>query len=327
MYSWNGFYGKYTSGKLSDFLKQKTGNTADINLFLTGLLKAAGIDTEPVVLSTRSNGLIRKSYPFQQFLNYVMAEIKIDGKSHFMDATEPLLYFDEIPARCSNVEGLRVKQKAEEWVFITQKTVSETAKYFSIKLNPEEQTMNVEVDYSSKGYSAYRFRNTYKGDPDNLADYLRENNNVTKVNNLEVANYEELDQPFGFFFDTSTGLEVASDKLFVHPFCNLAISTNPFKQEKRTLPVDLIHIMGEVYESVIEIPDGYKVEYVPKEMKHDSRILSVTYNTTQEDGKITVKAAYHFSDNMYEAKDYLRLKHSLNEVIKQFSEMIILVKK
>jgi len=326
MYTWNGFYGKYASGNLSDFLKQKSGNTADINLFLTGLLKVAGIDATPVVLSTRSNGMLRKSYPFMEFLNYVITEITIDGENHYLDATEPLLYFDEIPVRCSNVEGLRVKEKSEEWVFITQKEISTTTKSFSIKLNPEQQTMDVGVDYTLKGNSAYQFRNIYKGDPQNLSDYLRKNNNITQVGDLEINNYKEFDKPFEFFFDTSLGVETASEKLFVQPFCNIAISTNPFKQDRRILPVDLVYILSEEYESVIEIPNGYKVEYIPKEMAHDSRIMSISYSAIQEDRKITIKAGYLLKENMYDAKDYLRLKYSFNELIKQFSEMVILAK-
>lgn len=327
MYKWNGFYGKYTSGKLPDFLKQKSGNPADINLFLTGLLKAAGLDAVPVVLSTRNNGMIRKSYPFMQFLNYVITEITIDGESYFADATEPLLYFDEIPLRCSNVEGLRVKEKSEEWVFITQKDISTTIQSFDIRLNPEEGSMNVGFGYTAKGYSAYRYRNIYKGDAENIYDYLRKNNNITQPEGLEVNNYTELDKPFEFFFEMDLGMENASGKLFVQPFCNLAISKNPYKQEKRYLPVDMIYIMDEQYESVIEIPDGYKVEYIPEEMDHDSRTMSITYKTQQEDGKIIIKAGYHLKENMYEAKDYQRLKYSFNELINRFGEMVILVRK
>ncbi|HCO66592.1 MAG TPA: DUF3857 domain-containing protein [Dysgonomonas sp.] len=326
MYKWNGFYGKYASMKHSDFMKQKSGNAADVNLFLTAMLKAAGLDAEPVVLSTRSNGLIRKSYPFMQFLNYVIAEIIIDGQSHFIDATEPMLYFDEIPAHCSNVEGLRVKPKSEEWVFINQKALSETVKYFFIAPDPEQQVMNVDIEYAAGGNSAFNFRKTYKGDTGNLADYLRKNNNITEVKEMTVVNYEELDKPFEFYFGTTMGLEASDDKIFIQPFCNIAISRNPFRQEKRTLPIDLINIRGEKYESEIEIPKGYKIEYTPKEMNHDSRVMSIYYKTEQKDGKVVVKAGYRLKDNLYDAKDYLRLKYSFNELIKQFSEMIIFVR-
>lgn len=326
MYTWNGFYAKFTSDKLSDFLKQKAGNVADINLFLIGLLKAAGITTDPIALSTRSNGIIRKSYPFQTFLNYVIAEMTIDGKKYYLDATEPQLYFDELPLRCSNVEGLRIKPKSEEWVFISQKEISHTNKAFDIKPDPARQQMAVKMNYTAAGNSAYQYRTIYKGEAENLGDYLRKNNNITRTDNLEIINYKELDKPFGFSFDSDLALEEVSGKLFVQPFCNLAISGNPFKQNSRTLPIDLVTLISDTYESVIEIPEGYRVEYLPKEMKHDSRVISIYYTAEEANGQVQVKAGYDFKSNLYDAKDYMRLKSTFNEIIKQFSEMVILVK-
>ena len=69
-YNWNSFASKRTSQKVSELIKTKTGNSADINLFLIGLLKAADIKAEPVLLSTRGNGVVNKNYPFQQFPMY-----------------------------------------------------------------------------------------------------------------------------------------------------------------------------------------------------------------------------------------------------------------
>ena len=69
MYKWNDVNNKFAEDKLSDFLKSKSGNSANINLYLIGLLKAANINVNPLVLSTRNHGGVSKSHPFQQFLN------------------------------------------------------------------------------------------------------------------------------------------------------------------------------------------------------------------------------------------------------------------
>ncbi|QIK55408.1 DUF3857 domain-containing protein [Dysgonomonas sp. HDW5B] len=326
MYKWDETNGKFATDNLSTFLKAKSGNSADINLYLIGLLKAANITVNPVVLSTRNHGAVSKSHPFQQFLNYVIAQIEIDGQKYFADATEPLRYFDELPIRCTNVEALVVKPKTEEWIVTTQKEVAKTQKMFKIKVLPEQQLLKVNIEYILSGQDAYQFRNTYDGKNDNLVDYFKKNNNVNIEDSLTVINYSEMNKPFSFSFNSGTSFESASGKLFIHPFCNLSVSDNMFKQTTRTLPIDLIYLRNVEYKSEIEIPEGYKVEYLPKELTHDSRLMTINYSTKKVDNKIEVSAKYFFNTNLYDAKDYARLKYSYAEIIKQFSDMIVLVK-
>lgn len=326
MYKWDETNGKFATDNLSTFLKAKSGNSADINLYLIGLLKAANITVNPVVLSTRNHGAVSKSHPFQQFLNYVIAQIEIDGQKYFVDATEPLRYFDELPIRCTNVEALVVKPKTEEWIVTAQKEVAKTQKVFKIKVLPEQQLLKVNIEYILSGQDAYQFRNTYDGKNDNLVDYFKKNNNVNIEDSLTVINYSEMNKPFSFSFNSSTSFESASGKLFIHPFCNLSVSDNMFKQTTRTLPIDLIYLRNVEYKSEIEIPEGYKVEYLPKELTHDSRLMTINYSTKKVDNKIEVSAKYFFNTNLYDAKDYARLKYSYAEIIKQFSDMIVLVK-
>ena len=56
----------FTNKSVKDLLSSKTGNSAEINLFLAGMLNAAGIEAYPVITSTRSNGKIQSDYPFLQ---------------------------------------------------------------------------------------------------------------------------------------------------------------------------------------------------------------------------------------------------------------------
>lgn len=50
--------------------KDKTGNIADINLMLTAMLRSAGLTANPVLVSTRSNGIAL--FPNRNAFNYVI---------------------------------------------------------------------------------------------------------------------------------------------------------------------------------------------------------------------------------------------------------------
>ena len=63
-FTWNYFDSKYTSQSAKSFYENKRGNSADINLFLLALLREAGIECKPVILSTRNHGKINVDFLF-----------------------------------------------------------------------------------------------------------------------------------------------------------------------------------------------------------------------------------------------------------------------
>lgn len=326
MYNWNGDNSKYSSGKLADFLKRKTGNSADINLYLIGLLKAANIDANPVVMSTRGNGIIQSSHPFQQLLDYVLVEVSIDNKKYYIDATEPLLYFTDLPKRCMSVAGLVVKPKSEEWIFIKQKQLSMTQHSLKVNIFPDQNKIEVNAKYGSIGYNAYFYRNIYLGKDDNLVKYLQNSLKIQTVDSINIETNEDLNKPFKFSFKFDLPLEQSSNKLFINPFCNIQEKDNLFKQSSRTLPVDLIYLQGNSYVSSFQIPEGYKIDFLPADISLSDELISILYNAKVDGNTIYVNASYSLNKNVYEANDYLSLKMSFANMINKFSEMIVLVK-
>lgn len=324
-YGWDGYYGKFANVNLSNFMKQQKGNVGNINLFLTGLLKGAGIEASPVILSTRENGAISQDHPFQQFFNYVIAMVKVGEKTLFIDGTEPFLYYSELPERCINVKGLVIKPKTEEWAITRQKTSSVAQKEFNITIDPLSGKVNAAISFAGVGNENYKLRTAYRGKPENLIEYLKKK---YKIDVAEVKQIEDkgVNRPFSFSFDYSNGIESNDNKLFVQPFCHLNIQENPFKQTKRTLPLDMVFIRGEIYSATITVPKGYKVEYLPEKTHVDQALLTMTYNAELREDKIYVNASYQFKKNIYDAADYTGLKASFSDLLKKLSDMIVLVK-
>lgn len=325
-YKWNDYYGKFAQLSLKNFLAQKTGNVGNINLFLTGLLRAAGMDAYPVILSTRKNGDISVDHPFQQFFNYVIVLVKTEKKLFLIDGTEPLLYFSEIPERCINVLGLVIKPKSEEWVNTAQKMKSTIQRNYTLNILPDENSAEVNALYVHGGESAYKMRTVYRDQQENLEKHLKDRNNI-ESKNMKISAPKKAGRPFSYAFEFSAGIEANAGKLFVQPFCQLTISSNPFKQATRTLPVDLVYYHEEIYSSTIDIPEGYEVEYLPSNLEENNDLMSVKYIVNNANGKIITQASYFLKKNIYAPEEYNELKEGFNRMIKAFSEMIVLVKK
>lgn len=324
-YNWNGYYGKYSTQKVSDLLKNKSGSVADLNLFLTGLLQEAKLDAFSIISSTRDNGMIDKSYPFGHLFNYTLAKVDINGKQIFLDATDPLLPYNIVPSRCVNTLALVIKPKVEEWAFIIQKAPSYLQKNITIKLNGDGKYM-ANAEYTSLGDEARHYKSKYLGDDEKLIDYIQSSEKLEKITNLTIDN-EKKDNTFAFQFEFENPIEIVDEKMFIQPFCNLQTKQNLFNQKERKLPIDLIHIIGRRYNSNIAIPEGYTIEHLPDKMNIDNDLVNISYNAKQEGDTLNIQAAFSFKKNIYEPKDYNSLKNLYTRMLNRFEEMIILVKK
>ncbi|MDL2241824.1 DUF3857 domain-containing protein, partial [Bacteroidales bacterium OttesenSCG-928-L03] len=149
---------------------------------------------------------------------------------------------------------------------------------------------------------------------------------ISVKGSIEVSNYPEVDKPFSFHFQSEMTLGRTNNKLFIAPFLNQSQTKNIFTQKERILPIDMIHKHAGKYNSRIQIPEGYQIEYIPKAFKMDNKYMLINYAIEQKDDEIIVNAEYQFKESLYEAMDYPALKECFNHMVHSFNDMIILSK-
>ncbi len=87
-----------SNGVFSD----KIGNSAEINFMLMALLEKLDFNVQPIVLSTRDNGLINPNIPTLSGLNYIIVKATKDGQEYIVDATQKYLPYTLLPEHCLN---------------------------------------------------------------------------------------------------------------------------------------------------------------------------------------------------------------------------------
>src|SRR5690606_38156787 len=80
------------------------------------MLQEAGLDADPVLVSTREHGKVYKGTPMLNKFNYVIAHVNLGGKSVLLDATDPLLPAGMLPMRSLNGEGRLIKSGTDQWI-------------------------------------------------------------------------------------------------------------------------------------------------------------------------------------------------------------------
>ena len=327
---WNGYDGKYFYNGLKKTLNEKKGNSADINLMLVAMLRYAGLDANPVIISTKDNMI--PLFPTVDRLNYVIAYVRMNGKEYFLDATEEFSDINILPLKDYNWQGILIDNENMVWNLINIGYPEQTINQYAINatLNDEGE-LNGKLKSRYSNHGAYLFRNKVK-DKD-LEVHIT--NRESELDHVEISNYEmenanqyegNVSESFDFYYENAS--EVINDKIYLKPLSFLSMETNPFIEETRDYPIDFGYAFKEMYNVNIAIPEGYSVETLPQSaiMKLPDDLGSFRYITQTSGSFIQLLVNFEISRALIGPDKYSFLKEYFSAIINKEAEQIVLAK-
>ncbi len=328
--TWNGIDGWYFFNGIKKTLKEKKGNAADINLTLVGMLRYAGINAHPVVISTKDNAI--PFFPTIDRLNYVVAYVEIEDKPYFLDATEEYSDINILPIKDYNWQGILINNPDKKWntVYFTQPKKSN--QMYSIQGELAEDgscTGSVNTRYTD--HSALDFRKSFnKMGEEGYVKQMETNYPDVEISNYRAKNASVYSGPvsesYDFYMDF--GAEEIEDKLYFNPLSFLKMEENPFKSEKREYPVDFGHPFKNTYMAKYKIPEGYQVASLPQPVKislPDNK-GSFRYTIADQGGMLNLVVSYEIDEAIIPADYYPYLKEYYKQIIAKEEEPVVFSK-
>lgn len=261
---WNREMGIFADQSLKDVLNTNKGSSVEINLLLVQLLREAGINADPVLLSTRGHGLIIDIYPLVEQFNDVVVHVNLDNKSLILDATDPDRPYNLLPPSCLNGKGFMVGERYHKWIPL--KSDAESEMNVSVVMKIENGgSITGKIMGKSEGYLALEIRENLKEETDR--EYMEDeviSANALHIDSLNFIGLEEVARPLKLYADFSySDSDSSNDIIYVNPLMAYGITENPFKLEKRNFPVDFAYTFTKIYRASITLPEGYDVEQLP----------------------------------------------------------------
>jgi hypothetical protein len=329
---WDGQTSKYSSHGLAKSLKNRSGNSGDINLALISTLRKAGFEVDPVVLSTRDNGMLPLTYPSIDNFNYVIAAVNLDGKTIYLDATDDFYPAGVLPLRCFNGSAIVMKKNKVELI----EELKPITKYKSVTQNKvtmtPDGTLEGVVKKTKSGYSAIKFRKAFSraDNEDAFLKNLQNNQEGLTIESHKFENindtYKSIKEEYQVSFDDKT--EMVGDLIYLNPMVNNAYTENPFKMEKRQYPVDYAIPIEDVYMFELSIPEGYTVESIPERISFGlpNKATSFSYSAKQIGDMVIILSQVKITKTLFLENEYGALKEFYNLIIKKHTEQIVLKK-
>ncbi len=317
----------FITGTLKDVIKKRAGNVGEINLLLTGLLQQIFIPADPVMLSTRNNGRVFTKYPQLDQYNYIICRIRIQNTYYYLDAAEPLLGFARLPLKCYNGFA-KVISEDSAVAHLDADTLREkrTVSVFIINDQKEGYTGRITKDYGY--YESLDTRHFIAGH--SLSDFEKKITNEISQENMHVKNItidslDKIELPVSVKYDLDINLNGNEDIIYFNPLLDEAIKKNPFAAAERENPVEMPYITDDLYLLNMEVPDGYKIDELPKQVKLNLNGTdgSFEYLISVESNVIQFRCRLKINRANFESDSYQNLRDFYAYVVKKEAENIV----
>lgn len=325
---WNEHAGKFVSQDVEDVLESRKGNCADITILMVSMLRHAGIDAVPVLLSTRKNGKIQEGFPIESQFNYTLACATIGGKHYFLDATDRFRPCGVLPASVLNVRGILIKTGSPEWVTLTAGAAYDQGFTVTATL-AADGGIDGAVEVADTGYAAITHRKSFRDgkETERMKGLLDADRASLAVDSVTTLNIDSVGIPLTLraHISSASYAQAAGNLLYVNPVVVDRLYENPLKMPKREFPVDMMYNEHETRTFVLTIPEGYAVKELPVEKStHIGHDAEYRYAATVDGRKIAVKTSLAFNNSIFMPNTYNRLKEFFDQMVSYESAQIVL---
>jgi hypothetical protein len=264
---WNNKYRLSTTDRADKILEDLSGNSSDKAILLISMLRSAGLQADPVIVSTRSNGKVDWNYPTPRSFNHTTVLLRIEDTIFLLDPIDEIIPFGVLNPSSINGSGLLMGDESAQIVDITPDNLSSVRTASVLNLDNTGK-LSVQLRSNYYGYDAIVHR--YLAEQEDQQTYLEENHleNApgSEIEDFELLNLDDSSKPFTVNADivNEQYATVAGDMIYINPFFKERISKNPFSNPDRNFPVEFNYGTNKQVKTTLIIPEGYEIVEIPE---------------------------------------------------------------
>lgn len=329
-YTCSDYDARWLSQPLRKTYQSKTGNVADINMLLTAMLKKAGYNAVPVLLSTRDNGIVNETVALLNQYNYVIARVELDGKVFLLDASRTKIGFGDLPTDCYN-RSARIIDRIPALIPLDADSIS-NVDIISVQLTNETQGKMKGGYYGMNGkFTSMSFRDKYLGKKNEeiMKEITQGYPQGFSFENLNIDSFKIYDFPLTVKYDIKADMgDGDEDIIYFNPMLKEGYEKNLFVSAERLYPVEMPFCLNETYLLTMEIPKGYRVEEMPKSARvnFNDNEGSFEYIIAKLGDNIMLRSKLFFKKALFAPEDYEVLRNFFGFIVKKHAEQIVFKK-
>ncbi|WKZ60593.1 MAG: DUF3857 domain-containing protein [Cyclobacteriaceae bacterium] len=327
-YRWNETYGYFSEFGIKKAFDTKTGNIGDINLSLIAALNFGGLSADPMLLSTRKNGLPIELHPVLSDFNYVVARVVIGDQIIFLDASDPFLMFGMLPERCINGKGRVFTDKGSFWEELKPKEKSKKITMLNLSLEQDGSFIGT-IEHTYYGYRSVDQRK-YIASFNSVDEYLssiKKKLPSTEIISHEIEGFDDFESIIKEKFEVVIeGFDdLNKNNLLLNPFFTDKIESNPFKSNERLYPVDFGVPLERTMILTLNVPTEFELIGKPES---NALVLpnsggKFLFDITSRENQLQINYSLAINKTVFHSQEYQYLKELFSRIIQtQQSDLV-----
>ncbi|MFT3701454.1 MAG: DUF3857 domain-containing protein [Agriterribacter sp.] len=325
---WNHIYEKYAR-ELTDVWKEGEGSSAEINLSILNLLRKCGIQSFPVLYSTRANGKVDYTFPDLSQFNTVNIAVVNGKKFNLLDGTDHYLSFETPPYNVVNRTGMLIDQLNHTKINIDfdRKLIWDSI-FVSASVGADGILKgNIVKKYFDLARSR-KLQNATEEENDEEADDKLSTKTSIKADTSWQVNIENellpLIEHSSFHYEMPT----TNDFYFLEPLLFSDLSKNPFIDSTRISDIDFGTSNASTIQIKIALQKGIKLEDIPKnkEMYELDGAIVFTYHNEIKNDTLYINSTLEIKKPIFDKKDYALVKKAFENIYSLLNNQVLFKK-
>ena len=318
---------------VEELWKKQYGDGFQLTWLFLGLVRAAGIEAYPVMVSARNEHFFKSNMMDSSQLNANVVLVKLNGKDVYCDPGAKFNPFGLLPWVETGVQGRRFDKDGGSWVTTTVPESKESQIQRKAKLKvTDDGSLEGDLTVTYTGLEALSKRVEERNQDDTSRKKLLEDEVQEWIPagiQAELKNKPVWDNsaaPLVAEFSLKVpGWVSGAGKRAILPVGLFSNSEkHVFEHANRVHAIYFPYPSEKVDDITIELPLGWQVSSVPKPQKNDVKLLTYTLNVENDKGTLHLKRDLDAQILLIEAKYYGVLRNFYQTVKAGDEQQIVL---
>lgn len=312
--------------KASKVINTKIGDCKDVSTLFKALCNEVGINSNLVLVNTRSNGEEAMMLPSIDF-NHCIANFELDDKKYFVELTSDILPFSSFSFDLKNSFILEISEENKKPDLLDPNTRKFNTTFRKSNVSLSKNKVIVNRENIKTGSSAARMRSSYRDLTEeermkNMLEAINDEFPSIKLNSFEIDNLTNVKDTVNYNVEFESGdpyIELSSMSLIKIPWADALSSTDFVSQESRNYPVALWRYFDsdENKEEIkFQLDENISLVEVPQNVNIANDIFDYKIEYLKNENKLTCKREFYLKKDVVSPEEYKRFREDYENAVK-----------
>ncbi|WP_182921346.1 DUF3857 domain-containing protein [Pedobacter planticolens] len=312
---------------------RRFGDCKDMSSILTQMMKVAGIDAYYTWIGTRNIPYKFSTTPLPLVSNHMICAIKLNGNYIYLDGTDPTCVFGTPSSHIQDKEAM-IAINDKEYKITTvptvQKNQNELVDTTWVDIIPNgikgRITQNLKGYFASEAYASLMYWGEKNLNEHMKGEFMRGTNKFNldsfAIDRKPIASHIAWEGNFTLpGYGTKVGDEYYLNLNLFRFFENSKIETL-----KRNVPIAHDFKFVKKYVTILNLPKGYKLTYLPKGQTYNSEAMSFSLSYEQKGNQLIFIQEYTNNELMLTQDKFEAWNKMLDNLFPMYKETLSLSK-